>query len=306
MTRADNLAFLGAEIAALDKMLGTSGVVGALERPGLTARRAKLAAELALLEQEMTRLGSADLTFSGHPVRGSLAIEATFASKALEAFERVISTIRASMTAGPLSARGPLPGRESHPLYITGLARGSFGFRFEEAVEADDVALTHPSPLATALSTARDLLEAGVAGDEQLADATSEADERVIVALRTFAKVLVDQSATCAIVVRDRRFAFESVEQVARAMSRFSGENVRQFEDTFVGKLYVLPATRRFELHTADGKILQGRVDASVDQRDVLLANNYQVELKAKVTSVGATGQARRLLMLSVTRQSTE
>ena len=98
------------------------------------------------LQQELERLGnvaetsaSVGLYFSGEPVFGSVGVDASFASGAIEAFQDLVTKQFAVAETGQLGRRGPVRLRGEAGLMISDVARGSFGFVLKESVAGEQI-----------------------------------------------------------------------------------------------------------------------------------------------------------------------
>jgi hypothetical protein len=141
---------------------------------------------------------------------------------------------------------------------ITDIARGSFGFVLEEINQDQFV----ESPLKHVVDGVVDLIYQTSAPDEEAFDSfIEEVDPRVLASLRTFFQILDSEGATMKIVEDQREFSL-SRESVARARSRTDTIEIIESEKLFGGKLYLLPESRKFELHLQNGDSIRGSVAA--------------------------------------------
>ena len=114
-------------------------------------RKMAVAAELVDLEAPQREKASVDLTFAGGPVlHDQQGIRASFASKALALFEESVAAVAAALSQSTEVRRsGPIPNRQENTLFVTAVARGSFGFRLEER-DPELTTILDPTPLARA------------------------------------------------------------------------------------------------------------------------------------------------------------
>jgi hypothetical protein len=160
------------------------------------------------------------LTYRGRPVVGSYGIFADFGMLATKAFTDAISMLAASLE-GPLAAMGPIPNRRNNQLIITNTATGSFGFELEEHRDEALILEEEDSSLVAALSQTREILQSAALGtDDELTDAASGKEERVVAAIRAFLKTLIDHDAVCGFTVKERAFSFTDVGEVRRSWER--------------------------------------------------------------------------------------
>lgn len=230
-------------------------------------RRATLSEKLASLSDQPALSASVALLFGGLPVVGSRGISADFGTKAVEQFQDVVSK-RYAEYHGPLGARGPVKQSATTDLMITDVVRGSFGFVLEEP---DNGALLE-TPLKHVLDDVLDLIYRTSAPDEEAFVAFTETvDPRVLTSLRTFFSHLYSSGATMRLL-EDARNIELSRDDIARARMRTDTIEISESTTEATGILYLLPETKRFELHTSDG-ILRGSVSADLMKR-VLGPNN--------------------------------
>ena len=214
MNNEDRLHLL-AEQTFLRRDLAETPETARLTRMSIEARLRKVDAELAALPVDERAPARARLTFDGVPVIRSHGIFADFGMKAVSSFTEAVASIAASLTA-PLAAMGPIPNRDQNQLLITSTAVGSFGFELEE-YRAEQLALEDSSTVATALERTQALLQSTLGDDEALADIASETDPRALDKVRTFLRVLADNSAVCALQYGGRGVRFTDVGQVSRS-----------------------------------------------------------------------------------------
>jgi hypothetical protein len=189
-------------------------------------------------------------------VVGSYGIKAEFGANAIAAFQTLVSNTFAA-TEGALGARGPVPQRDRSQLMLTDVARGSFGFILQDS---DDQQL-FDSTLKEAISRTVDLVFRVASPDQETFESIAEeVDPRVFVSLRSFFKLLDDAGATMRIVEDRREFALHR-DEVVLGRERTEQVTLAEDEGEFTGTLYVLPVSRRFELHpVGGGEALNGRI----------------------------------------------
>ncbi len=240
----------------------------------------------------------ARLTYRGRPVIGSYGVYADFGLNATKAFADTVSMLAASYE-GPLASMGPIPNRRQNQLLITSTALGSFGFELEEHRDEFPSSELPESPVARALVQTQELLrEAATGNDDELTDAASGHDERVIASARAFLKTLIDHEAVCGLAVQDRAFSFRDVGEVRRSYERLSRENlheeVRTLEGEFVG---ALPHRRTFEFRLAGTQeIIVGKIGPGVPHPEKINAHLYSmVQITVLATQAGQ-GRPRYVL----------
>jgi len=295
MNNEDRLHLL-AEQTFLRRDLSETPEAARLTRMSIEARLRKVDAELAALPVDERAPARARLTFDGVPVIRSHGIFADFGMKAVSTFTEAVASVAASLTA-PLAAMGPIPNRDQNQLLITNTAVGSFGFELEE-YRAEQLTLEDSSPVATALERTQALLQSTLGDDEALADIASETDPRALDKVRTFLKVLVDNSAVCALQYGGRGVRFTDVGQVSRSLARLAADNLHESEEQLRGEFVgVLPNSRSFEFRLAsDGQFIRGKVSPRVQNVDAINEHLHSpVQINVTRTQVG-NGRPRYLL----------
>lgn len=295
MNNEDRLHLL-AEQTFLRRDLSETPEAARLTRMSIEARLRKVDAELAALPVDERAPARARLTFDGVPVIRSHGIFADFGMKAVSSFTEAVASVAASLTA-PLAAMGPIPNRDQNQLLITNTAVGSFGFELEE-YRAEQLALEDSSPVATALERTQALLQSTLGDDEALADIASETDPRALDKVRTFLKVLVDNSAVCALQYGGHGVRFTDVGQVSRSLARLAADNLHESEEQLRGEFVgVLPNSRSFEFRLAsDGQFIRGKVSPRVQNVDAINEHLHSpVQINVTRTQVG-NGRPRYLL----------
>jgi len=285
-----------AERTFLQRLLAKTPATARLTRMSDEARLRKVEAQLAALPADERTPARARLTFDGVPVIRSHGIFADFGMKAVSSFTEAVASVAASLSA-PLAAMGPIPNRDQNQLLITSTAVGSFGFELEE-YRAEQLALEEASPVATALERTQALLQSTLGNDDDLADIASETDPRALDKVRTFLKVLADNSAVCALQYGGSGVRFTDVGQVSRSLARLAADNLHESEEqlrgVFVG---VLPNSRSFEFRLAsDGQIIRGKVSPRVQNVDAINDHLHSaVQIDVTRTQVG-NGRPRYLM----------
>jgi len=141
----------------------------------------------------------ARLTFRGKPVIGTHGVFAEFAALALDALTETVAAMGASLT-NTLGLRGALPNKDQFQLLITGTAQGTFGFTLEEnpmEPNAQAVLFSEETQLESAIGQTKSIIKATLGTDDELAEALSDADPRVLDALRKFLRTMEKAEAVC-------------------------------------------------------------------------------------------------------------
>lgn len=271
---------LRSEIDTIRALLERSAGRDPLGSRSLQRRLQTLENELREFELRRSNIASVALVFDGRPVRGSSAIEADFAGKALQDYQELIAKHVAS-EEGPLAERGRLSQaiHKQARMNVTGLMYGSFGFLLEE--DNSDQFGMFESPAQKAVQSVTDLLQIVTANDGDQFDAKlDDLDIRIFHTLKRFIATLHRAGSTLRLAEPQREISFDS-SSVERAFERVSKVEVEEIDETLEGDLLgLVPVQRRFDFRRSDsGEILQGRVAISLSadyleriERDGLLA----------------------------------
>ncbi|HEY0622551.1 hypothetical protein [Sphingomonas sp.] len=252
---------LRSEAASLRALLERSGARDPLGSISLRQRLDALEAELAEIEGQQLNVANVALVFDGEPVRGSSAIDADFAGKALQDYQELIAK-HVAADGGQLAERGPLPIgiHERARMNVTALVHGSFGFVLEE--DAADQLGMFESPAQKAVRSVTDLLHEVAAADGNLFEAKlDDIDIRIFQTLKRFIGTLHKARSTLRLAEEQRELKLDSL-SVTRAYERVSQVEVEEFDEVVEGELLgLVPIQRRFDFRRGDnGDVLQGRV----------------------------------------------
>ena len=296
---ARDYRFLLAERATLRQLIDRTGADEVIVRAGFEHRLRDVDAELAAYGERSSRLGDARLTFNGTSVIGNRGMSADFFSEGVGEFAKTVHYIGAGQRQTPLPASGTVPYGEDYRLLVTGIARGSFGIRVEEA--SDQMPLPGQSSyVEMAIEEFKSILEASVGDDEQLADAIGEIDPRSLNQVRSFLKTVADNMAVCALEFRGHEFGFRDTAQVRRSENRLSNDNIQEADATIGGQFlgffpyrpraqFQIEDVRSDLLHTEVGRIITARVASSVsDAVDINSILNQFIRINVSVRQVGA------------------
>ncbi len=260
--------FLLSERATLKELIADAPADSIITRMSLERRLEEVTDELSEYPDSLSpRLITARLTFSGKPVAVNHGILARFGVDVVKAFEKAIASAGASLSA-PLAARGPVPHREACQLLITNVVRGSFGFEVEGASQRASL-MSRAAPVESAMEQVKNILEASVKTDDDLADTIADIDGRAIRDVREFLKIVADNSAVCALEFKGDVFQFRDTDQVRRSEGRLRRDNIHEEDIALAGHFRgFLPTSRRAEFQVEDGEIITGRVDSALENAD--------------------------------------
>ena len=149
---------------------------------------------------------------------------------------------------------------------------GSIRFILHQAQEPGLI----DSEMKNTVSHAVDLVFRVSSPDEETFETLAEGiDGRVLGSLRSFFKVLDDAGATMRMVDDPREFTLQR-QEVTLARERAESIAFDETEREVTGTIYILPVSRRFELHPVDGgEALRGAI--SPDCLDHLTAGGTEV-----------------------------
>lgn len=225
------------------------------------ARRAEIEQALTALGQVSEGTGKVALLFGGRPVWGSRGIDADFAARAIDQFQRAVGA-QAAGAAGPVGARGRLAQDVAPRLLVTDVGRGSFGFVLEEAVENEQLVET---PTRHALDDIARLARAAAAPDEESFDATVAAIEpRALQALAEFFRQLHESGAQLRLVEGGEDVELDA-EAIGRArarteQTRIDSETLEE-DGVLVG---LVPQRKTFEWRRSNGETIVGTVQGEI------------------------------------------
>ncbi|MBN9093886.1 hypothetical protein [Pandoraea pnomenusa] len=230
----------------------------------LTARRDELREALAQLNESHDLHAAMAVYFGGGPVQGSRGINADFAGGALEDIQELVRKRLSNVEIGPLAAKGPVRLSNNSQLLVTNVARGSFGFILEEAGNDAPVIET---ALKLVVDDVANLIHGIATTDQQeFVETAANLDGRILISLKQFFKRLSENDATMRVVEGDREFLLDRA-AVDRARQRTEAIVIDERPTQFDGTLYLLPESRRFELHTnidGEGTVIRGPVEREV------------------------------------------
>lgn len=264
MTLPNDFAFLFSQRAELQRLIAESDPED-VSRIGFESRLAEVEAELAHLEGPHERRAEATLYFRGAPVVGTRGIEAAFAAEAIESFQKLVSKMSAFKSGRRIGERGPIPGASDSRLFVTATALGSFGFVLREVADSNQVSF-EATPLAAAVDATASLLARAASTDDEFADAVVETDGAVLDQLDDFLGVVADRGATLRVVTSDAVALLDDGDTLGAARERARSRRTEVREHPEHGVLVgLMTDARRFELRTADGAVIAGRLGDAVD-----------------------------------------
>lgn len=253
MLKALEIQALRADLGAIDLLLqGRTEDDDPIGHRQLSQRHARLTEQLATVEASVQHKAAVALFFSGGPVVGSRGIEATFAGRAVAIFQDLVSKQFAVEEIGELGRRGPVSLQTSSDMLVTNVVRGSVGLVLEEADQTDTFTDTQ---LKLVVDHVVDAITAAasVAGDD-FDRALERMDPRFLSSLGEFFEVMHEKQALLRLVEDEREIELNA-EAIRRGRERAGAATIHDSEDAeIIGRIFVLPAARRFELSVVEGE----------------------------------------------------
>lgn len=297
MSAPGDIAFLRSQRADLERLIARCDPED-VSRIGFESRLAEVEDELARLDGPRERQAEATIYFKGAPVVGSRGIEAAFAAEALESFQKLVSKMSASKGGRRIRERGPIPGASDSRLFVTATAPGSFGFVLREIGEPSQVSF-EPTALANAVDATATLLARAASTDDAFADAVIETDGGVLDQLDDFLGVVAEHGATLRVVTEGAVASLDDGETLAAARERARSRRTEVREQPERGVLVgVMTDARRFELRTADGTVIAGRLGDAVDADAAAKLMFRPVQGHLRVVVIARRGRETRRYVL--------
>lgn len=210
--------FLLSELGHLRHLVETTQSPSA--RISLESRLSEVENQLGALEPENTGL-SAQIMFSGTPVVKSLGIEASFATQATLDYIDTVYLVGLD-GEGLLKSTGRIPDSpDRYKLLITGVARGSFGFRLENAIREPSA----NDAVAKAIKRAHEILDATQTEEGLARQLLTETPPRIVRPMHSFAKRIADANATCYVSRGTDRFSIQRPRLAEAFLRPFNPDN---------------------------------------------------------------------------------
>jgi hypothetical protein len=291
---------LGAVRALLERRTAESDPIGHFQ---FSRRVADLEQRIHDLGERPDTKASMAVFFAGDPVQGSRGVRAEFAGKAVNLFQELIAKQFANLERGSMATVGPVPLRSNSDMLLTDVARGSVGIILEEADRNESLTDTELS--LAVHKVAEDIhlvtLADATAFDELLADV----DARYFGALSQLFRLFDDSNATVRLVEREQDFQLDG-QAIHRGRERTDAAITNE-NDNFrlSGRLFILPATRRFELRVSTDETIHGIVAGEFARQhlvqleaDNVVNRDWLVRLKVRtITRPNREPQVRYTLL---------
>ena len=270
---------LRADLAAVENLLKAAAEVNdIIGKMQFQERKEEILAKLSQLESTPEKTASVALYFGGQPVLGSYGISTTFATKALQEFQSVVSNLYASAKQKGVGSRGPLPNADNSELMVTAVTKGSFGFVLDEvSSEQSDL---FESKLKLVVDRAVEVIENSCAESEELfEEVLSRINNRTLGPLKEFFINLDNHAATMKIIENNHEF-FLDEKSIHRGRLRTEFLGIEESDKEFSGILIgFLPEHRKFELRLPESDIvIYGPVSSySLNQYQRMISENESV-----------------------------
>ena len=249
-----------ADLSAVNKMLDRMPDSDLMGRSSFVARRDELQDALNEIENFSDTLANVALFFNGEPVDGSRSIDAEFASKALNAFQEIISKKLSSNETGGLAQVGRLPVKEAARLNITNIVHGSFGFVLEES-DQDSPQLVNSSLKDTVDKVAVMIADITDQDEDKFSKVIDSIEPRIFGSVRNFFKTVFEGGALLRIVEDERDLRLDRI-TLKRGYDRIEASDVQESEKLLSGSLIGLtPISKRFEFRSSEtGEVIKGTI----------------------------------------------
>lgn len=269
MLKKLELQALRADMSAIERLLqGRTSEDDPLGYLQLSKRRQALSAKLAEIEGAVQHKAAVALFFAGGPVVGSRGIDATFAGKTVGLFQDLVSKQFAMEEFGELGRRGPVALQPNSDLLVTNVVRGSVGLLLEEADQNDAFADTQLKVVVDHVIAT--LAAAAAPAPEPFEQALDGMAPRFLTALGDFFELMDERHALLRVVESELEIEFNT-DAISRGRERARAAHIDEEEhDELVGKIFILPDSRRFELRIIDGEPpITGTVAREFARRDL-------------------------------------
>jgi len=229
------------------------------------------------------------LFFTGTPVVGSRGIKVDFAGRFIGLFQDLVAKQFAAEEIGDIGLRGPVPLKQNSDLLMTDIARGSVGVVLEEADQNEAIVDTQLKVVVNHVAEA--IAAAANPEPERFDELIEKIDYRFLNTLSNIFSLLDDEGATTRIVEGEQDFQLDAY-SIKRARERTSTTHIEERDgEDFKGKLFLLPAHKKFELVQAgtggtiygavSGEFAKGKLQELLSAGDVA-GHNWIAKLKTR------------------------
>lgn len=262
----------------------------------LTADHPLMSHALSVRHQELNKriealpLGKKEpgavLLFSGDPVTGSIGIDASFAARVLDPFQKMVAAAFAHLWHGPEWKRRNSLNEPYSRLMLCGLPRGSFGLQLTATPNND---LFAEDELADSLAHVTRMVDAAVRSDEDFASELTDTSPRVIQNLKSFLEVISKANAGLRLESGDLRSDMTPSE-AKRAFERVSETHSEDETVSLTGTLKgVLLDSWEFNFTTIDGESIAGKISDELSEEQVIAINTGYFNQRCTATLLKTT-----------------
>ena len=294
-------AFTASEITQLEYILSIMPASREIQRIGLEHR----------LRKAKERLNGVPIppkpkiihvNFRGEAVIDGVGMDTNFAGKVTMGFAGSTAITTAGAT-GRLDDTGGIPNSGLGLQILTGVTRESFGFEIELPPPTEDERRLGQTanPAERAVEMIQDLLETSLEGsDDDLVELTSRMHPRVVRKVAEFLGIIKKNGAQVEIGLNDRKVALRSPDEVQKAATRLTKQNIRGETITLAGTLIsMVPARGLFEFMTpGGGENMEGKIGHEIRDPYRVTARYANREVRARIrrTQVGESQPKYTLL----------
>ncbi|MFN7653116.1 MAG: hypothetical protein ACK5PC_07790 [Cyclobacteriaceae bacterium] len=225
--------------------------------------------KLEYLKQELDALPvtskepSITLLFSGQPVVGSAGIDATFISKAILPFQKMVHADLVQRGYGKVGMRGQLKNAYDAKLFLTALPRGSFGIELSKIENSN---LFDEGQVSDSLAHVSNLIASSAKSDEDFAASLDNIPHRTLSGLRQFLKIVSDDKAGVVVESGGIRASLEP-QDVVVAYNRVAETTTEQKEIQLKGTLKgILLESWRFDFISEEGQPISGSLGSNLTE----------------------------------------
>jgi hypothetical protein len=200
-----------------------------------------------------------------------MGINSSFGGKVVSLFQEAFINFSSDYIGASLAKRAI--NSNIPQLYITGIARGSFGFIVQDMSEQTELFKTKTSDLLESFSK---MLKGFCSSDNDLfKDSIDFMEIKSIKASGKFVKYMADSGVDFKFIIDDAENIFDNTEL---KLGEVRAENARIDEETFSlrGELLgILPVSHSFELRNEEGDVLKGSISRDISSNKL---ENYSRE----------------------------
>jgi len=227
--------------------------------------------ELATVDAAEGSTASVALIFDGLPVVGAEEIRVDFATKALEQYQALVSSIFADVLGADIGAKGRIPHAHQSKLYIRDIVHGSMGFVLDERAPAQPSMLE--TPLKNSVERATEIL-AALADPARFDQTVDELKPRIVDAVKAWTRTLRKFGAEMKVVADHSELKLDH-KAIGDLDDRLNDVQIVEDPHTLAGVLNgVLPEHETFEFTPDEASIaLSGTISEALAERYAVAAS---------------------------------